>query len=75
MEPPTGHYGPEGVANFVYFGGGQETWGDSTCGIQFPVLLVTNSSRLFYTLERLHVFVFEPIGGVFVESFVGVGFL
>ena len=57
------------------FWGGHKTWGDSTCGIHFPVLLGIVFSRLFYVLECLYEFVFEPGGGVFVENFVGVGVL
>ena len=55
------------------FWGGNETWGDRNSGIQFPVLLVTESFRLFYVLECLYEFVFEFICRDFVEDPIAVG--
>ena len=46
---------------------------DCTCWIQFLVLLVDESSRMFYVLKCLYEFVFEFIGRVFFEDPVGVG--
>ena len=47
---PTGHYGLMGVPTLCIWVG-HETWGDSTCGIQFPVLWVTDSTSLFMSLN------------------------
>ena len=55
-------------AKFMNFGEAIKLRGDSTCGIQFPVLLVTESSRLFYVLKYLYKLVFESIGRAFVED-------